>query len=172
VYEGRIDIDDELEGRWNFFQYANYLKLARECARIGIDFHVYTPRKDKKVRDIYSQECFLHEPQNVSRLIKFLGGHDWGLVGNIDPHEEWKHALPNKLFEYMAGCVPIVCLNADESWKFIEPYGCGIKVDSLEELAARWSEHRECRQNVVKNRMEFKMENAIGLLEALYQEVV
>jgi glycosyltransferase involved in cell wall biosynthesis len=171
VYEGRIDIDDELGKRWDFFQYANYLEAARECARIGIDFHVYTPRKDKKVREIYGNECFLHEPQNLSRLIKYLGGHDWGLVGNIKKYSEWENALPNKLFEYMAGCTPVVCINADESWNFIKDWGVGIKVDSFNELAERWSEHRKCRKNVIKHRMEWAMEKHIHLLEELYERI-
>lgn len=172
VYEGRIDIPDELDAKWNFFQYANYLKAAKECERIGIDFHIYTPRKDQKVREAYQDVCFLHEPQTLSRLIKHLGGHDWGLVGNVDAHEEWKHALPNKLFEYMAGCVPVVCINADESWDFIREYGVGIKVDSFDELASRWSEHRKCRENVIKHRMKFTMETYIDKLDGLYREVI
>lgn len=172
VYEGRIDTEDELDGKWDFFQYANYIDMARECARVGMDFHIYTPRKNASVREQYEKVCYLHPPQELSRLIKLLGSHDWGLVGNCKVHEEWKHALPNKLFEYMAGCTPVVCFNADASWDFIKDIGVGIKVDSVEELAQRWAEHRECRKNVVKYRAEFTMERHIHKIEKLYKELV
>lgn len=172
VYEGRIDIENELSDKWNFFQYSNYAPLARECREIGMDFHVYTPRKSPQVRKEYEDICYLHEPMGVRELIKAMGAHDWGIVGNLGDHEEWKHALPNKLFEYMGACLPVVCINADESWDTIKDLGMGIKVDSIQELADRWKEHRECRKNVVKYRTEFVMERHVGKLIDLYRKLV
>ncbi len=171
-YEGRIDVEDELPKDWNFFQYSNYLKLAEKCRDIGMDFHVYTPRGNVKVRKQYHDVCWLHEPMKLHKLIKSMGAHDWGLVGNIDYHEEWHHALPNKLFEYISSCVPIVAINAGECSKLIEKYGIGITVSSMEELAERWSEHRECRNNLIKIRRRFTMDNHIRELEKLYHQVV
>ena len=172
VYEGRIDMPEELPKEWDFFQYANYLDFAKKCREIGIDFHVYTPRQNEKLRKLYNEHCYLHAPEGFGRLIKMLGQHDWGLVGNLKPYEEWRNALPNKLFEYMAACVPVVSINARESSEFIEKYEVGINVNSVEELAERWKEHRECRKNVIKHRMSFAMENHIHELEGLYEEIV
>lgn len=173
VYEGRIDIPDELPGKWaSFFRYADYLEFGRKCKELGIDFHIYSPRENEKVRKRYSEVSILHEPQKYDRLIKRIGGHDWGLVGNLRPHTEWKNALPNKLFEYLAGCTPVVAMHADESAKIVSEYGVGVVVESPEELAKRWSEHRKCRENVVKHRMFFAMENHIHKVERLYQEVL
>ena len=173
VYEGRIDIPDELPGKWRaFFRYSDYLELARKCQEIGMDFHIYTPRENEKVIDQYRKVAIMHEPEKFDRLIKKLGRHDWGLVGNLRPHTEWKNALPNKLFEYMAGCLPVVAMHADESARWIKEYGIGIVVDSLEELAGRWREHRDCRANVIKHRFQFAMENHIHLVEKLYEQVI
>lgn len=173
VYEGRIDLPDELPNKWkSFFRYADYLELGEAFMKLGMDFHVYTPRENEKVRERYSQVCILHEPQKVDRLIKLLGSHDWGLVGNIRKHTEWKNALPNKLFEYMAGCTPVVAMHADESARIIQEYDVGIVVESPEELRDRWKEHRAKRVNVVKHRMGFAMENHIHRLEKLYEEVI
>jgi len=107
----------------------------------------------------------------MDRLAKCLGSHDWGLVGNLHPHEEWRNALPNKLFDYMAGCTPVVAMNAEHSAEWILKYDIGIVVDSLEELGQRWREHREKRKNVIRQRRLFEMENHIHELEALYREV-
>lgn len=176
VYEGRIDTDEELKDqpRWrSIFQYSNYLKLAAEARELEIPFHVYTSRTNEKVRKAYEDVAILHEPKNtMDRLIRALGRHNWGLVGNSHAHTEWKNAMPNKLFEYMAGCTPIVCMNADESAKLVLEYGVGIVVDSMKELAERWGEHRRCRENVVKHRQQFVMENYTPKLEALYKQAI
>src|ERR1041385_579576 len=158
VYEGRIDIPDELPKKWaSFFHYSDYLELGAKCKEIGMDFHIYSPRENEEVRKRYAPVSILHEPQKYHKLIRVLGSHDWGLVGNLRPHTEWKHALPNKLFEYMAACLPVVAINADESSRIIDEYKLGITVSSLEELRDRWPEHRECRKNVIKHRYEFSM---------------
>lgn len=171
VYEGRIDNDRELEKQWGFFKYSNYIEFAKKCRKHNIPFHIYTPRKNEEVRSDYSPHCVLHEPLAYDKFIKEMGRHDWGLVGNCFPTPEWKYALPNKLFEYMAACLPVICFNADESWNFIKDYGMGIKVDSFEEIADRWAEHRVCRQNVIKHRHKFCLENYIGSLEELYYKL-
>jgi hypothetical protein len=168
-YEGRIDTADELDAKWDFFQYSNYLPLAEKCNEIKMDFHIYTPRSNAKVREEYEKVCYLHEPVALHKLCKKMGRHDWGIVGNLNHHEEWKHALPNKLFEYMAACMPVVALNADECARFIREYKVGIVVESIEELAENWARHRELRQNVIKWRKEFVMENHIEKLERLYE---
>lgn len=171
-YEGRIDIEKELEEKWSFFQYANYVPFAKAAREIGMDFHIYTPRKNELVRKEYEPHCYLSGPYDLQKLCKVMGAHDWGLVGNIGQHEEWKHALPNKFFEYLGACLPIVCIGADETWNYCKDTGVAIKVDSIAELAERWAEHRECRKNVIKYRSDFVMERHIGKLEALYKSLL
>jgi len=173
VYEGRIDIPDELPGKWQaFFRYSDYLDFGRKCKEIGMDFHIYSPRENEKVREQYGRVAIMHDPEKFDRLIKKLGRHDWGLVGNLRPHTEWKNALPNKLFEYMAGCVPIVSMHAEESSRIVDEFGVGITVQSPEELATRWREHRDCRANLIKHRFHFAMENHIHHVESLYKQVL
>jgi len=172
VYEGRIDNEKELSKQWGFFKYSNYIDFAKKCMGHEIPFHIYTPRKNEEVRQDYANICVLHEPLSYDKFIKEMGSHDWGLVGNCFVTPEWKYALPNKLFEYMAACLPIMCFNADESWNFIKDYGIGIKVESFQEIKDRWSEQRKCRENLIKHRMEFCLEKYIGKLEDLYKTVL
>ena len=172
VYEGRIDLSKQLEKQWDFFEYSNYLPFAEECLKHGIPFHIYTARQNEELRKAYNDKCIMHPPLSYDKLIKEIGVHDWGLVGNNTKHEEWKNALPNKLFEYMAACLPIICFNADESWNFIKDYDIGIKVDSFEEIKKRWNEAREKRNNLIKCRQQFTLDEQMPKLEALYKEVL
>jgi glycosyltransferase involved in cell wall biosynthesis len=171
-YEGRIDVVEDLKKQWDFFSYCNYVPMAEKCAEKGIPFYIYTTRKDEHVRKVYGDRCFLAEPLEYTKLLRVISAHDWGLVGNLGRHPEWQHALPNKLFEYMAASLPIVCMNADHVWDFIKDTGMGIKVSSLDELIERWPEQRQCRKNVVARRMDYCLEKYIPGLEELYEKVL
>jgi glycosyltransferase involved in cell wall biosynthesis len=172
VYEGRIDIPSKLESEWDFFSYADYTEMAKECLKRNIPFHIYTPRKNSEIREEYGKWSILHEPLAFDRLIKTLGCHDWGLVGNYQPHEEWKNAMPNKLFEYVAGCLPVVAMNAQDCSDYLKETGFGITVDSLDELQERWGEKEEIRNHIIKHRNDYAMERHIHLVEELYQSLV
>jgi glycosyltransferase involved in cell wall biosynthesis len=174
VYEGKVDLASEVEDNGSIqagFKYADYEELARQTDKIGIDFHMYSARHDEAYVNLYKDIAILHPPKDYTELMAHLTRHDWGLVGNSFPTREWEIAFPNKLFEYIAACVPIVAINAKTCAEFIEEYGIGIKVESLDELASRWSEHRKCRENLIKVRKQFVMEKHIHKLEELYEKL-
>jgi hypothetical protein len=174
VYEGKVELRKDLDSHslGYGYRYADYLDLSIKAKELGIDFHIYTIRDDKEFKDIYEPVSFLHAPRDMVSLVYSLQRHDWGLVGNIFSSPEWDVAFPNKMFEYIAAGVPVVAMNAASCSKFIESHGVGITVSSLEELASRWSEHRACRERLIKVRQQFAMERNIDQLIALYDEVI
>lgn len=174
VYEGRVDLKSSYENKPKKagFRYCDYEELAKKAHEIGIDFHTYALRKDDEFKEIYDDIAFCHDGRPMDELLTSLSRHDWGLVGNTFYTPEWNVALPNKLFEYIAACVPVVAMNADYCADFVVENGFGIKVDSLEELAERWSEHEQVRKTLIQNRQSVCMENHIHKLEALYKEVL
>ena len=169
VYEGKVTTP---ENSSHGFQYANYLDLAKEFNRLGVDFHLYAGKTEKKFHDLYGEIAFVHPPLSYNELLKAVSCHDWGLVGNLNPSPEWKVAMPNKLFEYLACGVPVVAMNADDCAELILREGIGIVVKDPDELAWRWAEHRECRANVIKKRRKFAMDAHIHKLEELYRSLV
>jgi len=173
VYEGRVDLPDETANHPGSrgFRYCDYLELANECKDSGIDFHIYTVRSDKEFKDTYAEYCFVHEPKEFDRLPKWMSRHDWALVGNVNYTPEWEVAFPNKLFEYIAACVPIVAMNAKACAEYVGEHGIGIGVKSLDELKERWHEHEQCRMNLIKMRQSVTMEAHIGELEKFYESV-
>lgn len=173
VYEGRVDLPNKEDpGQEYGFRYADYLDVAKQCKDLRIDFHVYSSRSDDEFIELYKDVAYLHPPHPYHGLLLNLQSHDWGLVGNITKTPEWEVAFPNKMFEYIAAAVPVVAINAPECGKFIEEFGFGIKVDSLEELAARWSEHEEVRKTLIKNRQKFVMEAHIDKLKHFYDDMI
>jgi len=171
VYGGRVSIANEDTPERDFFQHQNYLDLAVEANNNGIPFHVFSPRKKKQVRDLYKTVCYMHNPLPVQQYIRAMGSYDWGLVGNLTETEFWKYATTNKFFEYIAACVPIVSFNTGVCADIINKYGIGICVDSMAELKARWGEHTECRNKLIKVRRNFALEKHLHKLINLYEEV-
>lgn len=166
VYEGKTTFSDKMQP----FNYCDYRKLAAECDRLKIDFHLYGNQDSKEFSEAYPT-AYKYKPCLMHKMIKRIQAHDWGLVGNIDSYPEWEVAMPNKLFEYLAANMPVVCINADEAAKFVLKHDVGIVVKDLEELASRWKEHREKRANVIKLRRNFSMDANIHHLENFYKVV-
>lgn len=172
LYEGRVDLKAETTGRLHGFRYADYENLARKTHEIGIDLHFYVTRKDKPFMDVYDDISYVHEPRTFDQLLKSISRHDWGLVGNLEYTPDWDIAFPNKLFDYIAACVPVVAINAAAVAEFLLKHDIGIVVESMEELAKRWNEHERCRKNLMKLRQNFTMDAHIHELEELYRGVI
>jgi hypothetical protein len=173
VYEGKVNLPAEAQGMAQGFNYCDYTDLSAKANELGIDFHIYAGRDKAEFLGHYDKaHTFVHEPLTFETLINKISGHDWGLVGNLNHTREWEVAMPNKLFEYMAACVPIVAINANGCSDFIEQEGIGITVSSLEELASRWAEHRWCRERLIKVRQNWSMNAQICHLENFYSEVL
>lgn len=172
VYEGRVTLPEENDGlNLNTgAYYCDYIKCAEKARDVGIDFHLYAGREDEPFKKVYSDLAFTHPGYAYKDLLRQISRHDWGLVGNLIDSPQWNLTLPNKLFDCVASGVPVVCINAKESSRFVKQYGkIGITVSSMEELAERWSEHRECRNNALKERKQLTMEENIGALTNLYR---
>lgn len=169
VYEGRLDPPKQKD----FMGYAKYIDLAKEFDKEGIAFNVFSPSASKpEVREAYKDICTLNQGVPHDRLIGLLGVYDWGLCGNLGKFREWDVAMPNKLFEYMAGGIPIIALNARETGLFVERHGVGISVNSIQEIKDRWDERDLCQKNVMLKRHQFTMEKHIGIVTDLYKRLL
>ena len=172
VYEGKVTLEDENKDNLYGMRYCDYLELAKKANDIGIGFHIYTPRTDEPFMEAYDDIAFLHKARPIETLVRGLGRHDWGLVGNVFKTPEWDVAYPNKMFEYIAANVPVCVINAKECGEFITKEGLGIEVETLEELKLRWDEHTEIRKNIIKKRQRYSMENHINQLLDLYKRLL
>jgi len=172
VYEGKIQMDVTSKASFGF-RYCDYKDFAQKAHDIGLKFHLYAGRnnEDKEFMKAYNDIAFVHKPYVYDELLKNIGRHDWGLVGNLNYTREWEVAMPNKLFDYIAAGVPIVAINAKECGKFVREHGIGIEVKSLEELFDRWEEHTEIRKVLLKKRLQFSMDKNLQPLKDLYNKL-
>ncbi len=172
VYEGKVNLPTEIKGGHTGFDYCEYTDFADRAKGRGLDFHLYSARDDKPFVEHYKDRAFVHEPLAYDKLMPSISRHDWGLVGNTRKTREWEVAMPNKLFEYMAACVPVASVNATHCSEFLEETGLGITVEGPEELAERWREHRDLRKKVIKGRKAWSMNAHIHKLEEFYRAFI
>jgi hypothetical protein len=168
VYEGGTMMKNR-HPEW--MMYADYKKLSDSLKEKGVPFYLYTTGMDKEKQEYY-KNAILAGSLQYDKMISTMGHHDWGLTGNVDKFMNWDVAMPNKLFEYMAGGIPVIAMNAKEVGKFVQKHGVGISVSSVEELMDRWEERYSCRKNVFLKRNQFTMEQNIHILEKLYLGVI
>jgi glycosyltransferase involved in cell wall biosynthesis len=173
VYEGRVTLPEEHEtlNLNTGAEYCDYREAMEQAAEAGIDFHLYPGREDEAFTKTYDK-ALLHPGYEYRNLLRQISRHDWGLVGNTVDSPQWQQTLPNKLFDYLAAGVPSVCINAGASSRIVKEYGIGITVNNLSELADRWSEHRDCRNRLLRNRKQLSMEAHINDLLKLYGGLV
>lgn len=171
VYQGRVDLPDAAE----FMGYCKMDKTAKVFDKAKIPFHIYMPGKEKDLsrwRELYEPICIFHKGLQYEEMLSAMGFYDWGLCGNVDKFRDWDVAMPNKLFEYMAGGIPIIALNCKEVGRFVEKHGVGISVSNVSQIKERWDEREGCQRNVMLKRYEFTMEKHIYKLEELYRCVL
>lgn len=172
VYEGRVDLPEKVsKPEHKFWSYCDYTGFAQACFERGIDFHIYAPGDHDKMMQAYGDIAFYHGGLSYDKMIRAIGRHDWGLVGNLDSHLDWENALPNKLFEYVAAGVPVVALHAAECSEYIDKTSIGMTITDLDDLRKRWPMHRYFRNNLIKIRGKMCMEEHLEDLEKLYREL-
>ena len=172
-YEGRVDLPNiKDDKKYGFFAYCVYEDLAVELKKRKIPFYLYTV--SDKLFDWYKKHDLIVGGGRYAfdEMIKVIGRHDWGLIGNIDSHREWENSMPNKVFEYIGAQMPVVALNAKHPGKWVEDEGVGINIKTLDELEEKWHLHEELRNNLTKKRLDYCMENHIHKLEGLYGNFV
>lgn len=171
LYEGRVTIPVEHKGKGNGTgaHYCDYLDFAQQTNALGMNFHLYAGRNDPGFMKLYDPIAYVHKGYPYLNLLEQISRHDWGLVGNTVFTHQWQVALPNKMFDHLAAGVPSVVINAAASSEVVAEHGFGITVSGVEELAARWREHRGCRAKLFKARNHFAMENHINKVEDLYR---
>lgn len=168
VYQGRVELPDTK----SWMKYCEYQDLAKEFQKQEMPLHIYMPGTEEQIekyRKIYHENeyCSFNRGLEYEPMLSNLGFYDWGLCGNLKQFREWDVAMPNKLFEYMAGGIPIIALNCKETGDFVEKHKVGINVSNVEAIKERWNEREECQRNVFLKRYQFCMENNIQPLEEL-----
>lgn len=167
VYEGGLASPGIME-----FPCRDWSQVFESLHRDGIQTWVYVgnPSVDRK----YYPKTIVQGPYEYLTLLKELTQYEVGLIGSPVPDPMFDGAMPNKLFEYMAAGLPMICMNAPDVTNFLAATGMGITVSSAAEIPEAIEKIRssDMAEIVWENRKYWVQETQQDKLCSLYERVL
>ena len=143
--------------------------IFRDIADHQIHIHVYASREDEAYARLAKESKYIHYHGHLDQrvLMKELTRYDFGWAGFNDAKNKvhLDVCLPNKTFEYIACGLPVLSYPHKTLTEFIEGNNVGFILNDMDEL----EESDSVRENVLRNRYSFTVENNIDLLNDFYQ---
>ncbi len=107
-----------------------FKKLAPINKDIVLVFMIYGEGSEKVKEQIKnSHNIYWHEKVSVMEYMHYVASADWGiyLMENICKNHDY--ALPNKIFDYVLGGLPVVVSNLKEMSSFVKDNGVGYVIN-------------------------------------------
>lgn len=171
VYEGGIGALPETPKERSMYGYRNFEDLFRGLSERGILVTVFGGNP----RDAMTYEstgALVMPTLGYYPLLSQLKRFEAGFFGNLQHHPALDCSMPNKIWEYLAAGIPCVVMNARESGEWVEEWGAGISVGSIEELMDRWNELGDLKARVQAHRYDWIMERQIPKLNGFYEDII
>ena len=169
VYAGTIS--SRIEGH-----HYDLREIFKEIAEGGFHIHIFAVREDDAYRRLAEGDKLIHYHGYLDQraVLQELTKYDYGWAGFNEAMNK-KHVdvtLPNKAFEYIACGLPILTLPHKTLSEFVEEHQVGIVIDDFDDITERLVEARALRENVLKKRFEFTIENNISCLIEFYTKLI
>jgi glycosyltransferase involved in cell wall biosynthesis len=157
--------------------------LMRAFSKLSSEKHLliagYGP-EEKKVKEMAENFENIHYigPVDWDKVIQYTNSLDVGLVVLENVSLNYYHALPTKLFEYLASGKPSIVSNFPDMSKIIEMYDCGWQVepnyDSLFELlnSLTMDDVMQKKKNLGNHVKKFIWENQCEKLVNMYSKLL
>ena len=151
--------------------------IFREIAEHGFHIHIYAARGDEAYSKLADENELIHYHGHFDQrllLEEELKKYDYGWAGfnDVKNREHLDVALPNKAFEYIACGLPVLTFPHRALSEFVEEHKVGLVIDGFDRMKEKLAESEEIRDNVVKKRYEFTIENNINRLIRFYTNLI
>ncbi len=149
-----------------------WLPVFKTFKEAGIRIRCYT---NSIIPDHYSEYAEMNGPIDVVDLLQEMSKARFGLCGTLNKGPIIDDAHPNKLYEYIAAGIPVVCLGKDMAMsKVVEFYKLGAVIEKAEDIvsALEYIETNGIRENVVENRARFIMDSQEPIVMNFYKKVL
>jgi len=176
LYHGALTMPGDYPADQSFNDFYNQAATVAQLKENGIDTIIYSyafkSANGKRLKDFYKKTgAWMYPPLDYHRLLRRMSSFDFGLVGNVLPTRVWDMAMPNKLYDCIAGGLPIAAVKAKTAGAFVERHGIGINCDTAAEIKDRCSERDHIRRTLVEKRVRFSMDANIQPLLDLYAKI-
>ena len=125
VYQGSTSFQSQT--------YLDYREIANRCHEQGIPFSIIQASAENTAE--YMQ-CGAHVygPLPYMGMLSELTRYDYGLCAPGIAAPQWNRTIPNKLFEYIAAGIPVLCWGCDATAQIVREYGIGEVLTGADEL--------------------------------------
>jgi glycosyltransferase involved in cell wall biosynthesis len=151
--------------------------IFKALAAEGIEVHIYPSRDNFDYQTLSDtvQNIFYHPSLTPDKLLKEISQYDFGWAGFNDTLNR-KHlntALPNKLFDYIAGGLPVISFPHEALKRFLKTHNIGLVIDTVSGLTERLRDPGvvAIRDNVRAHRWDFTVEANIGSIVNMYLQL-
>ena len=145
--------------------------IFKEIADHQFHIHIYASREDEVYERLARESKYIHYHGHLDprMLMKELTRYDYGWAGFNDAKNKvhLDVCLPNKTFEYISCGLPVLSYPHKTLTEFIEGNRVGHILNNIGEL----EESESIRENVLKNRHSFTVENNIERLSDFYLQM-
>jgi glycosyltransferase involved in cell wall biosynthesis len=145
--------------------------IFKEIADHQFHIHIYASREDEVYERLARESKYIHYHGHLDPrlLMKELTRYDYGWAGFNDAKNKvhLDVCLPNKTFEYISCGLPVLSYHHKTLTEFIEGNRVGYILNNIGEL----EECESIRENVLKNRYSFTVENNIERLSDFYLQM-
>jgi glycosyltransferase involved in cell wall biosynthesis len=166
VYEGGLGGEEAAQ-----FGCRDWAETFTNIVEEGTQVWAYSSNPSVSLNDYKNVIILPSLPYNA--LLQHMTSYEFGLVGSPEKSAMFDGALPNKMFDYMAAGLPMICMNAPDVSNFLSATGMGVTVGDVKEIpdAMKYMRDRKYRKRVWESRLHWTMEGQVGKVTWLYEQV-
>jgi hypothetical protein len=147
-----------------------WVEAFREMTEQNLEPRCYT---FSRLTPEYFEVADIRNPIDVRLMIEQLSKATAGICGSPSKgNKNMKSAYPNKLFEYVAAGIPVICIGSHHDMaKTINNYDLGVVIDDVKDIKRATQECIRLRDHVARIRGAFTMESQIDVVLKEYNRV-
>lgn len=149
-----------------------WLPVFKAFHDLGIRVKCYTP---SVITNEYREIAEMREAIDLRYLLEEMSWSAFGICGAPVPSKNIDEAYPNKLFEYVAAGIPVLCFGKNLAMsQVIETHELGVCIDSVDDIpmAMERIQNENMRKNVLLNRHRFTMDSQEPIVRQFYEGVI
>ncbi|AVQ54331.1 hypothetical protein CF049_18740 [Clostridium sporogenes] len=177
LYQGAVGIGRGIE---NLIKAMQYTKDNIVLVILGNGSMVQT-YKDIVNELKLKNKVYFHKAVDPKELIDYTASANLGMSLIFNICLSYYYSLPNKMFEYIQGEIPVLCSNYPDMKEIVKNYGIGQTVDpndvseiakAINEILSKDDKYREYKNNCKVAKEQLNWEKESNILIQLYKDIV
>ncbi|MFP4053895.1 MAG: tetratricopeptide repeat protein, partial [Phycisphaerae bacterium] len=155
----------------------DYRELFRDLSDRGIHVHIYPPKQNPAMRELYGQfaNVHFHDPVSPRQIIEEMTQYDYGIIPfNLQTGNKrfLDSTIANKLFEYLAAGLPVLTSPLQSYVEYFRRNPVGITFDGADDIVSQLPRLEEIVRTTDFSKQVFTYESEVDRLIDFYRQVI